>query len=195
MESNCASLAEKLQWMREMYSISGMLSRYDWGEYTFILGELDLDWEEGVLSLPPEFHGANFAQTVQMLHEEDMQAVSEREPTGKEEMLLELEARRIRSELQSSGLLELDPEKQTDSQRRLLQLLETYDNPAELGDFVREQFPHHVEGMEERDAVQMELLTQQRIDQGGYIARRLRHYHKYDKRPRVGPNRFQWEYY
>eukprot|EP01062_Namystynia_karyoxenos_P028148 TRINITY_DN21388_c0_g1_i1.p1 TRINITY_DN21388_c0_g1~~TRINITY_DN21388_c0_g1_i1.p1 ORF type:complete len:763 (+),score=304.49 TRINITY_DN21388_c0_g1_i1:99-2291(+) len=195
LESSGAPVGEKLQWVRELYSVSGMLSRFDWTEYTFVLGELSLDWDEGVLSLPANFHGANFAQTVQMLHEEDLRAVGDQEPTDKEALLLDLEARRIRSELQGSGLLELDPAKQTESQRRLLQLLETYDdNPGEVNEFIREQFPHLAAQHEQRSAVMQELVSQQRINAGGYMARRLRKYYKSRMRPRAGPNRFRWEH-
>eukprot|EP01065_Artemidia_motanka_P011810 TRINITY_DN16438_c0_g1_i1.p1 TRINITY_DN16438_c0_g1~~TRINITY_DN16438_c0_g1_i1.p1 ORF type:complete len:728 (+),score=252.05 TRINITY_DN16438_c0_g1_i1:68-2251(+) len=195
LDSSGATVEEKLMWLRELYSISGMLSRYDWTEYDFVLGPLDLDWQGGVLTLPPDFHGHNLAQTIDLLHEEDMKAVGENEPSSEEDFMLQMEAKRIRRELQSSGLLEMDPEKQTESQRKLWQMVQNYGDPGQVAEFVRAQFPGHKEQIEENAATAQELVSQLRMNQGGFMATRLRQYYKNKMRPRVGPNRFQWEHH
>eukprot|EP01064_Diplonema_japonicum_P013955 TRINITY_DN21495_c0_g1_i1.p1 TRINITY_DN21495_c0_g1~~TRINITY_DN21495_c0_g1_i1.p1 ORF type:complete len:682 (+),score=175.60 TRINITY_DN21495_c0_g1_i1:26-2047(+) len=195
VETEEASLEHKFEFIKELYSISGELSRYDWQDYTFSMGPLDLDWSTGILSLPHNFHGANFAQTVHMLHEQDNKDVDETGETPEPEHLeLEIEARRIKSELMQSGLLELDPEKQTKQQKALQDMIENYDSPEGIEQFIKDSFPSYVQQQTEQTSYDMNLLAQQRTELTGYTAKKLRRYFKSKSRPRIGPDHRNWDF-
>ena len=194
LESGNSTAEAKLQFVKELYSISGELSRYDWSAYTFVLGELDLDWAGGVLSLPPNFHGANFAKTVHMLHEEDGDLKEDDViPETESDLALELETRRIKTDLIKSGLIELDPSKQTDSQRQLLQSFDSFESGEELQSFIRQNFPKYHMKQEAENAVQAELLAQVRVGHEGYRQKKLRYYFKHKMHARVGGRANQWQ--
>eukprot|EP01060_Flectonema_neradi_P030174 TRINITY_DN4319_c1_g1_i1.p1 TRINITY_DN4319_c1_g1~~TRINITY_DN4319_c1_g1_i1.p1 ORF type:complete len:669 (+),score=109.02 TRINITY_DN4319_c1_g1_i1:149-2008(+) len=192
IESSNATPEEKLSFVKELYSISGELSRYDWSAYTLVLGDLDLDWAGGVLSLPFNFHGANLAKTIHMLHEEDTELLDE-EPESETDLALELEGRRIKADLAKSGLIELDPSKQTESQRKLLESVNNFESGDDLQQYIKDNFPEHFLRQEAENATQAELLAQVRVQHDGYRQRRLRYYFKHKMHARVGPRATQWQ--
>ena len=160
----------------------------------FHTGPLDLDWSSNVISLPPNFHGPNFARTVHMLHEEDKVEYGEEEPDDIDSIALNLEAKRIRSELVSTGLLELDPEKQTEQQRTLMKMVETYSGDDDIQHYIKESFPQYQEDIDAQAAGGMELLSQLRGHHTSYTTARLRKYYKSARRPRIGSNLNDWDF-
>ncbi|KAJ9456728.1 hypothetical protein DIPPA_17834 [Diplonema papillatum] len=196
VESEEADIDEKTMFIRELYSISGELSKYDWSDYSFILGPLELDWGEGVISLPPNFHGQNFARTVHMLHEEDQAQLGGGggDTPDPESVALKAESARIKAELVQTGLVELDPAKQTDAQRALLQMVEDSESEEGLQRFIKESFPQYADKHEAEAATQMELLAQVRLTHDGYTQKKLRRYFANRHRPRVGPNHQNWDF-
>ena len=129
-----------------------------------------------------------------MLHEEDQKEFGEEEPSDMDQLSLDLEAKRIRAELVSTGLLELDPEKQTAEQKTLLHMIESYSGEDDVQRYIRDSFPNYVQKHEENSAHSMELISQMRNQQKTYSARKLRHYHKNKMRPRVGQTLDDWDF-
>eukprot|EP00760_Papus_ankaliazontas_P035572 PhM_4_TR7909/c0_g1_i1/m.45105 len=62
--------AERLQWARELYTVIGPLAQYDWSEFTFVLGPLDLDWDGKVVMLPSDFSGENVVRYIDSVHQD-----------------------------------------------------------------------------------------------------------------------------
>lgn len=63
-----APYAQRLTWVKELYSIAGQLSQWDWSTTTFVMGPLELSWTKGVMMLPYNFDGASFVRYVTDVH-------------------------------------------------------------------------------------------------------------------------------
>eukprot|EP01063_Lacrimia_lanifica_P025240 TRINITY_DN3301_c0_g2_i1.p1 TRINITY_DN3301_c0_g2~~TRINITY_DN3301_c0_g2_i1.p1 ORF type:complete len:675 (+),score=245.98 TRINITY_DN3301_c0_g2_i1:94-2118(+) len=196
VEGSDAPLEQKVQFITELYGISGELSKYDWGGYTFALGPLDLDWDTCVLTLPHNFHGPNFARTVHMLHEEDQKVAGDAEDTPSEEQVsLDLEARRIKQELVATGLLELDPAKQTAEQATLMKMVENYSTSEDdIQTYLKESFPQYTQKLQEKTAHDQALIASVRMKHSDYMNKKLRRYFKNKRRMRIGPTAESWDF-
>ena len=65
--TNC-TYNERLHWARELRSIAGKLARFDWSEFTFILGPLEINWKKKLMVLPWNFDAIRFINYVEKVH-------------------------------------------------------------------------------------------------------------------------------
>jgi hypothetical protein len=77
-ETSARPYAERLAFVKELCRIGPQLAQYDWGDMTFALGPLGLDWAGRVLSLPADFDGAALVRYVEGLQQERQRAEEER---------------------------------------------------------------------------------------------------------------------
>lgn len=72
-EHNDCSYAQRLQWVKELFRVSAALSKWDWSEFSFLLGPgeaVDLDWEKGVMVLPYNVDGDALVRYVEDIHQQ-----------------------------------------------------------------------------------------------------------------------------
>ena len=66
--NNDYTYAERLQFAKELFSIAPTLAQWDWSEFIFTLGDLDIDWGRQMVVLPPNFDGQSFLRYVEEVH-------------------------------------------------------------------------------------------------------------------------------
>lgn len=66
--NNEMNYADRLQWAKELFSIAPQLAQWDWSEFVFTLGPLDIDWNRQTIILPANFDGASFVRYVEEVH-------------------------------------------------------------------------------------------------------------------------------
>jgi len=78
--------SQRLTWAMELVQIAPRLSQWDWSDFTFVLGSLDINWEKHVVMLPHDFNGDAVLKYIETTHGEAKQRVRD--------SLVEEEARR-----------------------------------------------------------------------------------------------------
>jgi hypothetical protein len=64
---------QRLTWAKELYRVSGTLAQWDWSEFTFTIGPIDINWEKKFMTLPYNFDGAALVRYIEGVHEEAKQ--------------------------------------------------------------------------------------------------------------------------
>lgn len=70
---NDNTYAERQRWAKELYSVAGSLAKWDWSDFTFTIGPLDINWETKLMTLPHNFDGASIVRYIETVHEEAKQ--------------------------------------------------------------------------------------------------------------------------
>ena len=97
--SDNQSYYHRLVWAKEMTVLAPMIVKWDWSEFSFGLGPLEIDWDNKTILLPYNFDAASFMRYVEEIHEGVKR--EEREKLAKDEVdRLMLETKRSAQEIQ-----------------------------------------------------------------------------------------------
>jgi hypothetical protein len=89
----------RLQWAKELVRLAPQIARWDWSDFTFALGPLDIDWDNCTVTLPHNFDATSFARYVGEMHEQSKKQEREKLSEG-EQLRLQFEAKKTAQELQ-----------------------------------------------------------------------------------------------
>lgn len=67
---NDLTYAQRLAWAKEMFRIASSLAQWDWTEFTFAIGPLDLNWENKMMTLPHDFDGSSLLRYIESVHQD-----------------------------------------------------------------------------------------------------------------------------
>lgn len=65
---NDCTYVERQKWAKELFSVAGSLAQWDWSEFTFSIGPLDINWDDHTMTLPPDVDGAGIVRYIESVH-------------------------------------------------------------------------------------------------------------------------------